>query len=344
MADKMIREAIALLAGRKSLSRDMAVKVMEEIMDGSATPAQIGAFLVALSLKGEAPEEIAGMAAVMRAMAIPVNAGGPLLDVVGTGGDGLNTLNISTTAAFVVAGTGVKVAKHGNRASSGKCGSADVLEKLGVRISLTAGQVEKCITEAGIGFIFAPAFHPAMKQVAGARREIGIRTVFNLLGPLTNPAGAEYMLLGVPGIEVAERIVPALQYLGYKHVLVVSGLNGMDEVTTTDSTLVWEIKNGGVSDPVWIKPEDYGIERGKIDDIRGGTAEENAAKMAAVLQGECGPARDVVMLNAAAALLAAEKAGSLAEGLKLAQHSLDSFQALSRLEKLIDLTNSFQDG
>ena len=273
----MIKEAVVSLVKNQSLSREVAAEVMEEIMSGSATQAQIGAFLTALAIKGESPEEVAGMASVMRAKAIQVKVLGPLLDIVGTGGDGLNTFNISTAATFVAAGAGLKVAKHGNRAASGNCGSADVLEKLGVKISLTAEQVEKCIAELGIGFMFAAAFHPAMKQVAGPRREIGIRSIFNILGPLTNPADAQYMLLGVPSRELAEKIVPALLQLPFKHVLVVSGKNGMDEITTTDSSLIWEIKGDNFTPAIPIYPEDFGLTRRKIEVLAGGSSEKNAA-------------------------------------------------------------------
>jgi anthranilate phosphoribosyltransferase len=338
---KMIKEAVGSLVKNESLSREVAAQVMEEIMNGSATQAQIGAFLTALAIKGESPEEVAGMASVMRAKAIPVKVLGPLLDIVGTGGDGLNTFNISTTAAFVVAGAGLKVAKHGNRAASGKCGSADVLEKLGVKISLTADQVEKCIAEIGIGFMFAAAFHPAMKQVAGPRREIGIRSVFNILGPLTNPADAQYMLLGVPSRELAEKIVPALLQLPFKHVLVVSGKNGMDEITTTDSSLVWEIKGHSLTPAIPIYPEDFGFTRGKIEVLMGGSPEKNAAIVKDVLSGEKGACRDIVVINAAAALLAGNIVDSLMEGVKLAQAFIDNGEALAKLNGLVALTNSF---
>ena len=218
---------------------------------------------------------------------------------------------------------------------------ADVLEKLGVKISLTAEQVEKCITELGLGFMFAAAFHPAMKQAAGTRREIGIRTVFNLLGPLTNPAGAEFMLLGVPSLELAYKIVPALLQLPFKHVLVVSGKNGMDEITTTDSSLIWEIKNSQVARELRIFPEDFGIARGNMADLGGGTPDENAILALDVLKGQRGPRRDIVVINAAAALLAGDKVNELKHGITLAQETIDSGEAFSKLNQLIALTNSF---
>jgi anthranilate phosphoribosyltransferase len=337
----MIKEAIGVLVKHQSLSREMAVQVTEEIMNGEAAPAQIGAFLTALSIKGESPAEIAGMASAMRAKAISVKAEWPLLDIVGTGGDGLNTFNISTAAAFVAAGAGLKVAKHGNRAASGKCGSADVLEQLGVKISLTSAQVEKCIAEVGIGFMFAAVFHPAMKQAAGPRREIGIRTIFNILGPLTNPAAAEHMLLGVPSLELAEKIVPALLQMPFKHVLVVSAKNGMDEITITDSSLVWDIRGDSFRQAFRICPEDFGLTRGNMADISGGAADQNAFMMLEVLKGNRGSRRDIVVINAAAALLAGDKVANMLEGVKLAQETIDNKEALVKLDRLIELTNSF---
>jgi anthranilate phosphoribosyltransferase len=335
----MIKEAIGLLVKHESLSREMASAVMEEIMGGTATPAQMAAFLTSLSIKGESPEEIAAMAMVMRSKAIAVKVPGPLLDIVGTGGDGLNTFNISSTAAFIASGAGVKVAKHGNRAASGKCGAADVLEQLGIKISLSAAQVERCINETGIGFMFAASFHPAMKQAASPRREIGIRTVFNLLGPLTNPAGAEHMLLGVPSQGLAEIIVPALKQMPFKHVIVVSAKNGMDEITNTDSTLIWDITTGCNGRATSICPEDVGLARCAMTEINGGTPEQNARIVREVLQGVRSPRRDIVVLNAAAALLAADKVKDLKEGVKLAGETIDNGRALAKLNALIKLSN-----
>jgi anthranilate phosphoribosyltransferase len=335
----MIKEAISMLVKHKSLTGEMASAVMEEIMGGGATSAQLAAFLTALSIKGESPEEIAAMALVMRSRAIAVKAPGPLLDIVGTGGDGLNTFNISSTAAFVVAGAGVKVAKHGNRAASGKCGAADVLEQLGIKISLSAAQVERCINEAGIGFMFAASFHPSMKQAAGPRREIGIRTVFNLLGPLTNPAGAEHMLLGVASLELAEKIVPALKQMPFKHVIVVTAKNGMDEITNTDSTQIWDIQAGCNGRASSICPEDVGLARCTMSEILGGTPPQNAQIICEVLQGSKGPRRDIVVLNAAAALLAADKVSDVKQGVKMARETIDSGRALAKLNALIKLSN-----
>jgi anthranilate phosphoribosyltransferase len=336
----MIKEAIQTLAGNQSLTRETAGQVMQEIMDGQATPAQIGAFLIALAIKGESPDEIAGLAAVMRQKAIPVKTDGPLLDIVGTGGDGLNTFNISTASALIAAAAGLKVAKHGNRAASSRCGSADVLEKLGVKINLTAEQVTGCIEQTGIGFIFAAAFHPAMKQVAVPRKEIGIRTVFNILGPLTNPAGAEYMLLGVPGRKIAEKIVPALQMLPFKRVLVVTSLNGMDELSTASASSLWDIRDSQPSDSYDIQPEDFGLARCSLDDLRGASPEENAALIRRIFQGSRGPRRDIVLLNAGAALVVGGRAASIAEGLQLAAQIIDDGLALSKLEQLVEVSNS----
>jgi anthranilate phosphoribosyltransferase len=240
----------------------------------------------------------------MREKAIQVKVEGPLLDIVGTGGDGLNTFNVSTAASFVAAGAGLKVAKHGNRAATSLCGSADVLENLGVKISLTAEQVQQCIQEVGIGFMFAPAFHPAMKYAAGPRREIGIRSVFNILGPLTNPAHAQYQVIGVPNAALAEKIVPALVQLGARHALVVNGANGMDEITVTDNSFIWEIKSGQPVDRYVISPADFDMTRADANALKGGSPEENAAALTEILKGEKGPLRDTVVLNAAAALLA----------------------------------------
>jgi anthranilate phosphoribosyltransferase len=337
----MIKEAISTISQKRSLTREQACEVMNEIMEGQTTPSQLAAFLTALSIKGEHPDEIAGLASVMRAKALPVRLEYPLLDIVGTGGDGLNTFNISTAAALVVAAAGVKVAKHGNRAASGKCGSADVLEKLGVKISLTPAQVESCIREVGIGFMFAAAFHPAMKYAAGTRREIGIRTVFNLLGPLTNPAAAEYMLLGVPNAKLAEKMIPALKLLPFKHVLVVSAKNGMDEITTADCTQVWELRQANLVSNKTITPEEFNLKRCDQSALSGGSAEENAAIINHILDGQPGAAADVVVFNAGAALYTAERARTLAEGIETARETLTSGSARTKLNELIRISNSF---
>jgi anthranilate phosphoribosyltransferase len=335
----MIKEAIGTLVSGKSLTKSEAASVMEEIMDGKTSPAQLGAFVTALRIKGETADEIAGLAGVMRDKAIHVTAIGPVLDVVGTGGDGQNTFNISTAAAFVAAGAGIKVAKHGNRAASSQCGSADVLEKLGVKIDLKAEQVQRCINEVGIGFMFAPAFHPAMKFAAGPRREIGIRTVFNILGPLTNPAHAEYQVIGVPGKELAEKIVQAAMLLGTKHTLVVHGLNGMDELSISGNSLIWEVKNGElIYSQKTVSPEDFGIIRAPIRSIRGNTPEENAISMQRIFSGEKGAKREITILNAAAALVAGDKVETLQEGVRLSQDIIDSGKALDKLNRLVEIT------
>lgn len=335
----MIKEAIGALVAGKSLTESEASAVMEEIMEGKTSPAQLGAFITALRIKGETAEEIAGLAGVMRGKAVRVTASGPVLDVVGTGGDGQNTFNISTAAAFIAAGAGIKVAKHGNRAASSRCGSADVLEKLGVKIDLNAQQVQECIREVGIGFMFAPSFHPAMKHAAGPRKEIGIRTVFNILGPLTNPAYAEYQVIGVPDIELGEKIIQAAKHLGAKHTLVVHGLNGMDELSISGGSLIWEVRNGKlISSQRLISPEDFGITRESEDTIRGGTPEENAATLCRIFSGEKGAKREVTVLNAAAAMVAGEKVETLEEGIRLSREIIDCGKALEKLERLVEYT------
>ncbi len=336
----MIKEAISALIEGHSLSMEEAAQVMEEIMGGEVTPAQFGAFVTALRLKGETVEEIAGLARVMRAKAIPVRVSSPVVDIVGTGGDGMATFNISTTAIFVAAGAGLKIAKHGNRAMSSRCGSADVLEALGVKIELSAGQVQKCLEEVGIGFMFAPAFHPAMKYAAGPRREIGIRTVFNILGPLTNPAGAQAELLGVADGVLVEKMARVLQILGCEHVLVVHGEDGLDEITLTGETRVCELKGGRIKNYT-ISPEQFGLARAGLDSLKGGTAEENATHLRNILTGAVGPRRDVVLMNSAAALVAGDRVKSLQDGIDLARETLDSGRALTKLEQLVELTRSF---
>jgi anthranilate phosphoribosyltransferase len=335
----MIREAIGALVSGRSLTVEEAASVMEEIMEGKATPAQLGAFLTALRIKGETAEEIAGLASVMRAKATRVLIAEPVLDIVGTGGDGANTFNISTTAAFVAAGAGLKVAKHGNRAASSQCGSADVLEALGVRIELNAEQVQRCIEQVGIGFMFAPAFHPAMKYAAVPRREIGIRTVFNILGPLTNPASARAQVLGVADRMLVEKMALALKGLGCHHALVVHGEDGLDEITINGQTQVYEVKDGSIK-IYSISPEDLSLARADLSSLRGGTVTENAAILRSVLTGAPGPRRDVVLMNAAAALLAGDRVDTLQQGVALAGEVIDSGHALAKLERLIEFSQS----
>ena len=332
-----IREAIDVVVSGRSLSMDDASAVMRQMMLGEATPAQLGAFLTALRLKGEATEEIAGMATVMREFSLKVNVEGMLVDSVGTGGDGQNTFNISTAAAFVAAGAGLKVAKHGNRAASSKCGAADVLEALGVRIDLPPEGVERCINEGGIGFMFAPAFHPSMRHAAPVRREIGIRTVFNILGPLTNPAGAQSQLIGVAFPELGERMAEVMRLLNTRHSLVVHGEGGLDEIALSGKTSVWEVKDGEVGH--WtLDAGESGLMAAPIEAIRGGDREENADTMKRLLRGEPGPIRDVVLLNSAGVLLAADAAASIPEGIQRAAESIDSGAAQAKLETLIKLS------
>jgi anthranilate phosphoribosyltransferase len=335
----MIKDAIATLVIGKSLSMNQAESAMTEIMNGEVTPAQFGAFVTALRIKGETSDEIAGMAKVMRAKAIQVHADGIVVDTCGTGGDNSSTFNISTAAAFVVAGAGLKVAKHGNRAASSQCGSADVLEALGVRIDLKAEQVERCLKEAGIGFMFAPSFHPAMKYAGPPRREIGIRTVFNILGPLTNPANAQAQVLGVADASLLEKMAEVLRALGCQHALVVHGEDGLDEITITGVTRVYELEGGRIRKYV-ISPEDFGFSRASLDTIRGSTPSDNAAQVRRILAGATGPQREVVLMNAAAALVAGGKAKALPEGATFAAEAIDSGRALERLDHLVKFSQS----
>lgn len=335
----MIKEAINYLVSGSSLSFEQSTAVMEEIMSGEATPAQIAAFVTSLRIKGETVDEIAGLASVMREKAVPVEVTPPIIDTCGTGGDNCSSINISTAAAFVAAGAGLKVAKHGNRAITSQCGSADVLEALGVKIDLTAEAVAKCLEKAGIGFMFAPLFHPAMKHAAGPRREIGIRTVFNILGPLTNPAGAEFQVIGVPSQELGEKIAAVLHRLGTKHSLVVHSLDGMDELSISGKSIIWEVNEQGVLPPSEIDPTSFGLKKTDLSEIKGGTPEENADILCRVLNGEKGPGRDVVVLNAAAAIYAGNLASDLKEGVRFAQAAIDSSRALEKLEGLIRLSN-----
>jgi anthranilate phosphoribosyltransferase len=335
----VIKEAINLLVSGKSLTEEQAASVMEEIMNGEATPAQFGAFVTALRLKGETVEEIVGLAKTMRAKAIPVTIAEPVVDTCGTGGDGAHTFNISTAAAFVTAGTGLRVAKHGNRAMSSQCGSADVLEALGVKIDLSAEQVRRCLEEVGIGFMFAPVFHPAMKYAAAPRREIGIRTVFNILGPLTNPAGARAQVLGVADGLLLEKLASVLKGLGCYHALVVHGEDGLDEITVTGKTQVCELNEGSIKS-YSIRPEDFGLPQASLDSLVGGTLEENATLLRRILTGTPGPQRDVVLMNTAAALLAGDRINTLQEGVDLAQEVIDNGYALAKLEQLIEFSHS----
>lgn len=331
----MLVEALKSVVDGRNLTVEEAQAVMGAIMRGEATDAQIAAMLTALRMKGETVDEITGFALAMRGKATPVKTKAlELVDTCGTGGDLSNTFNISTTAAFVVAGAGVHVAKHGNRSVSSKSGSADVLEALGIGLELSAEDIGRAIEGVGIGFLFAPLLHPAMKYAIGPRREMGIRTVFNILGPLTNPAGAKRQCLGVYDERLTEPLAMVLGNLGIKRALVVHGADGLDEISNTGESTVSELNDGKV-DTYFIKAEQFGIERAAVEDLRGGTAEENASILKAVLGGEQGPRRDIVLLNAAAALIAAGKAENFAEGLELAAESIDTGAAGDKLEDLI---------
>ncbi len=330
----MIADLIRKVTEGEDLAAEEAHAAMTEIMEGEASPVQIAGFLTAMRMKGETVEEITEFARVMREHVVKVNPERrPLVDTCGTGGDALKTFNVSTAAAFVAAGAGVAVAKHGNRSVTSKCGSADVLEALGVKVQQTPEEVARCIDEVGFGFMFAPAFHPAMKHAAPVRRELGMRTVFNMLGPLTNPAGAESQVLGVYSPELTEVHAAVLGNLGCRRALVVHGEGGLDELSTLGETRVTETQNGHMT-TYTVTPEDVGLTRATPEEVAGGTAEENAAMLTAVLEGESGPHRDIVLLNAAGAILVSGAAPTLAEAVEVAAHSVDSGAAREKLEQL----------
>ncbi len=333
------RPFIARVSTGKPLTREEAIEAFDIIMSGEATPAQMGAFLMALRVRGETVDEIAGAVDVMRAKMTRVDAPADAVDVVGTGGDGAGSYNISTCASFIVAGAGVPVAKHGNRALSSKSGAADVLTALGVKIDLTPDQISRCISEAGIGFMFAPSHHSAMKHVGPVRVEMGVRTIFNILGPLSNPAGVKRMMVGVFAEAWVEPIARALATLGTEHAWVVHGTDGLDEITGTGKTFAAEVKDGKVR-IFDIHPEEMGLNCCKAEDLRGGDAATNAAALRGVLMGDLNAYRDVAVLNAAAGLVVAGKAENLADGVVLAGRSIDTGAALERLEKLIQVSNS----
>ena len=337
----MIREAIEKLIRGADLTQEEAAQVMEEIMTGEATPAQFGAFVIGLRLKGETVDEMTGLAAVMRDKSLKVDFSGPSVDTCGTGGDDLGTFNISTVAAFVVAGAGIAVAKHGNRAMTSKSGSADVLEKQGVKIDLGPEGVKRCMEEVGIGFMFAPRFHPAMKFAVQPRREIGVRTVFNILGPLTNPAGAEAQVLGVPTDSVGEKMVQVLQRLGSERAIVVHAEDGLDEISLNSNTSIWDLKDRSIKHYT-IGPDDLGLAPASLQSLAGGSVEENAKIMTEVLKGASGPRRDVVVANAAGGIVAGGKAADLREGVQLAQESIDSGRALEKLELLREVSQGLE--
>ena len=352
----MLKQAIRKVVDRLNLNEEEMEAAMDVIMSGQATPAQIGSFITALRLKGETIEEITGAARVMRRKATHIRVDNSLVnmdrdeinldmetivDTCGTGGDGTNTFNVSTTTAFVVAGCGLRVAKHGNRSVSSLCGSADVIQGLGVNLDVSSDVVEKCLNQVGIGFLFAPALHSAMKYAIGPRQEIGIRTIFNILGPLTNPAGANVQVLGVYKKELTPVLAEVLNKLGSRSAFVVYGEGSLDEISIIGKTQVSELKNGQVT-TYSIKPEDFGLPRATLDDIRGGDAQKNAGIILSVLKGEPGAKRDIVLLNAAAALVAAGRAADFPDGIAQAAESIDSGRALEKLEGMKKITTEYK--
>jgi len=336
----MIKAILKTLVERKNLKEEEAKKVMEEIMEGKTTPAQIASFLTALRMKGETVAEITGFAKAMLekvdTFSLEKNT---LADTCGTGGDNLNTFNISTAVAFVAAGAGLMIAKHGNRALSSRCGSADVLETLGVKLTISKEKVKQCLEKVGIGFLFAPSFHPAMKYALSPRQEMGMRTVFNILGPLTNPLGANVRLLGVYQPSLTEPLARVLKNLKVKGAFVVWGEDGLDEISITTRTRITELKQGKIK-TYYIQPEDFGIKRASLEELRGGTREGNAFILEDILQGKKGPKRQIVLINAAACLAAAGLVEDLKEGIKIAEDSIDSRKAKEKLEQLIAFTNN----
>jgi len=338
-----IREAIKKVTVFEDLTEDETRDVFDQIMGGEATPAQIGAFLIGLRMKGETIEEITGAARVIREKALKVETGCDdlIVDTCGTGGTGKDTFNISTTVAFVVAGCGVRVAKHGNRAASGRCGSADVLEALGVGIDVPAEVSKECLERIGIAFLFAPGFHKAMKYAVGPRKELGVRTVFNVLGPISNPAGAACQVVGVYDEALTEKIAQVLRNLGAGHSFVVHGMEGFDELALSGKTKVSELVEGSVK-TYYVEPADFGMKEISGPDIKGGTAEENARTIRSVLHGEKGPRADIVLMNASVVLVAAGKASDFKEGVEIARVSIESGKAEEKLEKLIRMTSKGQ--
>lgn len=334
---KMIKNAISKIVNNQHLSKEEMTLVMDELMEGRCTPAQIGGLLIGLRMKGETVEEITGAASVMRekALHIPVklDPGEPLVDTCGTGGDGATTFNVSTTSAFVVAGAGIKVAKHGNRSVSSKSGSADVLETLGVSLDLSPEQVASAIEDIGIGFLFAPNLHPAMKHAIGPRKELGVRTIFNVLGPLTNPAGANVQLLGVFDPKLPPILAEVLGKMGARRAWVVHGHSGLDELSLTGPNVVAQWDGEKVEELI-ITPEDAGLNSCSIDDLSGGDPEENAAILMDILEGNLGPRRDMVLMNSGAVIYLAGVTDSLKDGVHVAAESIDSGAALRKLEAL----------
>ena len=334
----MLKSYLNQVIAGQDLSKEQAAEAMEVIMSGSASEAQIGSFLTALKMKGEAIDEIAGFAKTLIVHADQVKHTKPVICNCGTGGDTKNTFNVSTAVAFVLAGAGVTVAKHGNRSVSSSCGSADVLAALGVSIDQPAQKVSDEIEQIGIGFLFAPALNKAMAYVAKARKELGFRTVFNLLGPIINPAHLDYQLVGVYDAALTEKIAEVLKHVGVKQAMVIHSGEGMDEISTHEKTKVSELKNGEVT-TYYIDPQVYGFASGTIHEYQGGLPKENAAILLSILQGEQGAKRDIVLINAAAGLYIANQAASLEAGLELAKTTIDSGAALAKLTELIEISN-----
>lgn len=339
MAERSLKPLLAKVANAETLSFEQTREAFDIMMSGEATPSQIGAFLMGLRIRGETADEITGAASVMRAKVLPIKAPAGAMDIVGTGGDQSGSLNVSTATALVVAGCGVPVAKHGNRAMSSKCGSADVLAALGVAIECDPSLTQRSLDEAGVCFMLAPRHHSAMKHVGPTRVEMGTRTVFNLLGPLANPAGVKRILLGVFARQWVEPLARVLDQLGTERAWVVHGSDGLDEITTTGPTYVTELINGKFRS-FEITPEDAGVPRGTAAGLKGADSATNAAAVRALLKGEPGPFRDVVLLNAAAALVVAGKASDLAKGAALAVQSIDSGKAAQALERMVAVTNA----
>ncbi len=333
------KEALQSLINRTDLTHEQMLSVMRQVMSGELTPVQIAGLLIGLRMKGETVDEISAAAEVMRELAIKVSVKDNvhLVDTCGTGGDGIQTFNVSTISAFVAAAAGAKVAKHGGRSVSSTCGSADVLEALGVNVNLTPDQVAKCVDEIGIGFMYAPNYHSAMKHAAPVRRELGVRTMFNLLGPLTNPAGAKRQVMGVFDRDLTGKLARVLQRLGSEHVLVVHGADGMDEISFAGDTYVAELKNGQVKEYV-VNPQQFGLPLHDVKNIQVQNAEESKAMVLAALNGEQGAARDIVLLNAGAAIYVAGMAESIQDGIKRASEVIDSGAAKSKLEQLTALS------
>ena len=351
---KLLEALHRIVHHKAGLTREEARAVMEEVLEGKATDAQIAALVTALAMKGETVEELVGFALAIRQRAAPLSGAGAdeylagterdaLMDTCGTGGDASGTFNISTATALTVAGAGVRVAKHGNRSVTSRCGSADVLEQLGVNINLPPALMREAIRTVGIAFLFAPAVHTAMKYAAPARSQLQLRTVFNMLGPLTNPAGATAQIVGVYEKAVVRKVANALRELGLRRGFVVHGDDGLDEITTTARTLVAEVSDAGV-ETYWLAPEDFGVSRTRLEELAGGDAKENALLVRQILEGEAGPHRDVVLVNAAAALVAAGRGEGFSQGMELARQSLDSGAALAKLKALVEFSQRKTEG